>query len=500
MDVIELAKRRGFFWPSSLIHGSIGGFYDYGHVGTLVKRKWENAWRNYFLGLDENFYEISPSVIMPEQVFRASGHLESFVDPVVKCAKCGNAERADHILEDVLKEKFEGLSPKELDALIKKHKIKCEKCGGPLEEVAELNMTFPLKAGTGTEARQAYLTPETAQGAYVNFKQMFEVLRRKMPLGLAIVGKAFRNEISPRNALIRMREFTQAELQIFFDPSEMNGHPKFSEVQNKKLQILPCKGKIQEMACKEIVEKLGLPKFYVYHMAKIQEFYLDRLNVPKSKFRFTELSEEERAFYNRYHWDIELELSLGWKEVGGLHYRTDHDLSRHEKVSGETMAVTLEGGKKFIPHVLEISMGVDRNIFALLDIFCKEEKERSVVQFPRHLSPFDAAVFPLVKKDMLPKKAKEIKMLLEKSNFTIFYDESGSIGRMYRRMDEIGGAVCITVDYDSLKKNDVTLRDRDSMKQIRVKITDLPGVLRRFLDGETLEKLGKPITYSPPKK
>jgi len=494
MDLIELAKRRGFFWPSSLIHGSLAGFYDYGHVGTLVKRKWEDLWRGFFLRLGESFYEISPSVIMPEQVFKASGHLESFVDPIVKCKKCGNVERADHILEDLLKENFEGLSTTELDSIIRKHNIKCEKCSGPLEEVAEINMTFPLKVGTGNEARNAYLTPETAQGAYVDFKQMFEVLRKKLPMGLAVVGKAFRNEISPRNALIRMREFSQAELQVFFDPQEIGKHSRFKEVESHKLRVFPVKerkeNKTKEMTCKELAKTL--PEFYVYHLAKVQEFYLEAVGIPKEKFRLKELSQEEKAFYNKFHWDAELELSLGWKEVGGVHYRADHDLSRHEKVSGESMSVTLED-RKFIPHVLEISMGVDRNIFALLDIFAREEKERTVLGFPRHLSPFDAAVFPLVNKGGLPEKACEVKTLLEKEGFTTFFDSSGSIGRMYRRMDEIGGVACITIDYDSLTQEDVTLRDRDSMKQIRVKIKDLPQVLTCFLQGEKLGKLGKII-------
>jgi len=488
MDVIELAKRRGFFWQSSLIHGGLAGFYDYGHVGTLVKRKWENLWRRFFL--EENFYEISPAVVMPEKVFEASGHLECFVDPVVKCSKCGNLERADHILEDYLKEKFEGMSAKHLDDLIKRHKIRCEKCNGPFQKAEEMNMTFPLKVGAGKEARIGYLTPETAQGAYVNFKLEFEVLRRKLPMGLAVVGKAFRNEISPRNALIRMREISQAELQIFFNPDNLTTHPRFKEVENTKLHILSTKSKkIQELTCRQLVKTHKLPQLYVYYLAKVQEFYLQVMKIPKQKFRLKELSIEEKAFYNKFHWDLEVLLSLGWVELGGLHYRTDHDLSRHQKTSGESQEVSIDG-KRFIPHVLEISMGIDRNIFALLDIFQREDK-RNWIQLPRLVSPFDAAIFPLVNKDSLPEKAREVKKLLDKEGFITFFDSSGSIGRMYRRMDEIGGAACLTVDYDSLKKNDVTLRDRDSMKQVRVPIKELPAVLRLFLNGEKLGKLGK---------
>ncbi len=496
--ILDVAKRRGFFWQSSLIHGGMAGFYDYGHVGLLLKQKFENTWRRYFLGLDDNFFEIQSSLIMPEAVFKASGHLENFVDPIVKCSKCGNVERADHILEDVLEENFEGLTPEDLMALIKKHKINCGKCKGPLQEVGAFNMMFPLDVGAGKNVNRGYLTGETAQGAYVNFKLEFEALRKRLPMGLAIVGKAFRNEISPRNVLIRMREFSQAELQIFFNPKEIEQHPKFKDVENYRLRLFPVKNrkskKIEDMPAKRAATELGLPRFYVYHMVQIQKFYLDVLRLPGESFRFRELGKEERAFYNQYHWDIELNLESlgGFKEVAGIHYRTDHDLGGHQKVSGESMEVNIDGDK-FVPHVLELSFGVDRNVYALLDIAYTEEPERLVLKFPRLVSPLDAGLFPLVNKDRLPEKAREIMEILKDYGFKVFYDSGGSIGRRYRRIDEIGVACGITIDYDTLKKGDVTLRERDSMKQVRVKINELPLVLRKFLNGGKLEKLGKPL-------
>ena len=486
----EIAKRRGFFWQSSEIYGGLSGFYDYAHLGAAIKKKWENLWRGYFLGLDDNFYEIDCSNIMPEGVFKASGHLESFVDPIVKCKKCGNIERADQIIEEILKESFEGLTNSQIDEIIAKHNIRCPKCKGNFENAATLNMMFPLDIGTGKITR-AYLRPETAQSVYVNFRREFECLRKKLPLGLAIIGKAYRNEISPRNVLLRMREFTQAELQIFFDPEKINEHPDFASVSNYKLRIKKHDSKtIEEVSCTNLLNTL--PKFYVYYMAKIQQFYLNVLKIDRDKFRFRELSEEERAFYNKYHWDIELNISVGWKEVAGIHYRTDHDLAGHQKISSHDQTISVDG-KKIIPHVLELSFGVDRNIFSLLDFGYKEEEDRVIFKLPRLVGPYDVAVFPLVNKDKLPEKAIEIKNLL-KTMFSVFYDESGSVGRRYRRMDEIGVCCCVTIDNQTLEDDSVTIRDRDSMKQIRVKIDELCGVIYKFLNGENIEKLGELIS------
>jgi glycyl-tRNA synthetase len=501
-DIIEVAKRRGFFWQNAQLHGSIAGFYDYAHLGLLLKRKWENAWRSFFLGLDDNYYEIQSNCILPEGVFKASGHLANFVDPVARCGKCGHSERADQLLEAELNENFEGRTADEMAAIIKEHKIRCPKCKGPLTEVGVLNMMFPITIGTGKDAKVGYLSPETAQGAYINFKLEFEALRRRLPLGLAIIGKAFRNEIAPRNTLIRMREFTQSELQIFFDADKITEHPNFDDVKSQKLRLFPVaarkSGKVDEVTCADAVSKLGLPKFYVYHMAKVQEFYLGVLKLPKGRFRFRQLSDEEKAFYNKYHWDIELDLESlgGFKEVAGLHYRTDHDLAGHQQVSGQDQSVNIDG-KKFVPHVLEISMGVDRNVYALLELAYTEEKvgsdERAVLKFPRLVSPFDAGIFPLNNKDRLPELCREVQASLKDAGFNTFYDATASIGRRYRRQDEAGTPAGITIDYDSLEKKDCTIRDRDSMKQVRVKIADLPTVLRKFLNGEDVAKLGKAV-------
>lgn len=498
MDIGEMddfAKKKGFFWPSAEIYGGFTGFYDYGSNGTLLKRKFENVWREYFLGLDENFFEVEPSDVMHEKVFVASGHLENFVDPVAKCSKCGTQHRADHILEDFLKESFEGITPDKLKKIIKEKNIRCPKCKGELKEVFVLNMMFPIDIG-GNEKR-GYLRPETAQGAYINFLRHFAILRNKLPLGLAVVGRAYRNEISPRNLTTRMREFTQAELQIFFDPENLDNHPQWEEIKSYKLLLQPANKREKkhiEVECADAAKKMSLPKFYVWHLAKVQQFYLDTLKVPRSKFRFKEIPEEERAFYNKLQWDLELELESlgGFKEVAGMHYRTDYDLRGHQKVSNKSQEVFFNN-KRFLPHVIELSFGVDRNVYAMIELFHKEDGDRVVLQLPPSLVPFQVAVFPLVNKDGLDKKAKEVFLGLKK-NFGAVFDHSGSIGKMYYREDERGTFYCVTIDYDTLKNKDVTIRDRDSKKQTRVKISNLSETLEELLAGELkFEKAGKPI-------
>ena len=491
--IMNIVTKRGFFFPSGEIYASRAGFWTYGHLGTLLKHNFENLWRDYFLNLSENYYEIDDVNILSREVFKSSGHLEHFSDPLTECKKCHFRFRADELIEDETGSKTDGLKDNELDKIIRENKLKCPKCGGELDKVRFFNMMFDLKVGaTGEDVM--YLRPETAQSPYLSFKREFFALRERLPLGLAVIGKAFRNEISPRQGFFRLREFTQAELQIFFDPEKINDSENWDDFKNYKLRLLLTEKKnLQEISCEHCNRILKLPKLYVYHLAKIQQFYLDILKIPKEKFRFRELSEKERAFYNKLHFDIELDLETlkGFKEVGGLHYRSSHDLTKHQEGSNEKLEVNLNG-KKFIPHVLELSFGVDRNLWALLDLFYHEDKERQMFKLPFNLVPIQAAIFPLVDKDKLPEKAEEVYNLL-KNEFKILYDNKGSIGRMYRRVDEIGVPAMITIDHKTLKNKTVTLRERDTMKQIRVKIKDLNKILKEFLNGKALNKLGKII-------
>ncbi len=490
-EIIKIANTKGFFFQTANIYGGKAGFFTYGHLGKALKSNWEDLWRKRIIALDENFYEIQSNNILPESVFKASGHIENFNDPMTECKKCHFRFRADQFLEDNKIENAESLSIGQMTEEIKKRNLKCHKCGGELSEVKQFNMMFPINVGFDEE--KAYLSPETAQAAYLAFKEEFSATRGKIPLGLAIIDKAYRNEISPRQMFFRLREFSQAELQIFFDPDKINEHPKWMEVQKNKLRIkFQNKNEIQEIDCNELNVKYKIPKFYLYYASKVQDFYLKILQIPKEKFRFRELGETERAFYNKIHFDVEIMLDTlgGFKEVAGVHYRTDHDLLGHSKISGKSLEVFYEN-KKILPHVLELSFGVDRNIWMLLDIFYTIGKEGSMFSFPPKLSPIKAAVFPIVKGPKFEKIAEEVVRNL-RQEWNIFYDKSGSIGRRYARNDEIGTPFCITIDGDSLKNKDVTIRDRDTKKQIRVKIEELRDILRKLIEKTIkFEKAGK---------
>jgi len=490
--IFSIAGTRGFFFNTASIYGGKAGFYTYGHLGKLLKTNWENLWRKNILSLDDNFYEIQSNNILPESVFIASGHVESFNDPMVECKKCHLRFRVDNFLEEHGVENTEALSIEEMNKLIKEKNLKCQKCSGELSEVLQFNMMFPVSVGIGANSK-AYLGPETAQGAYLAFKEEFLATRGKLPMGLAIIDKAYRNEISPRQGFFRLREFSQAELQIFFDPDKINEHEKWREVMDKKLFIkFADSNQIEEISCSDLNKKKGVPKFYIYYASKVQDFYLKIIGIPKNKFRLRELSEKERAFYNKIHFDMEIILDTigGFKEVGGIHYRTNHDLGAHQKVSGKDLSINIDG-KKFIPHVLELSFGDDRNIFALFDVFFNVGKEGAMFKLPPKLAPVKAAVFPIVKKNNFEKIAKDIADDLKKE-WNVFYDKSGSIGRRYARNDEIGTPYCITIDGDSLKNKDVTVRERDTAKQIRVKISELKNVLKELINGEIeFKKAGK---------
>ena len=485
-DLMSLSIRRGFVWPAVDLYGGFAGFYDYGHNGTLLRRKWEEAWLDHFLGLDDNYYLVDTTTVLPYAALKASGHVDHFTDVLVTCMKCGESYRADQLLEAVTHEQYEGITPGEVDEKIRELKVRCPRDKGELGPAKPFNMMFPLSVGPAA-TDPAFLRPETAQGVFLNFKREFESLRRKLPMGLAIVGRAYRNEISPRQGTYRMREFLQAELQIFMDPETFGEQVPWSSVSASPVRIAWAKEKNEpvahEIAAKDLAAR-GLPPWYVYHLVQVQRFYEDVCRIPQDRFRFAELDERERAFYNKIHFDIQVKQDSlgGFREVGGVHYRTDHDLKGHESMSHEKQSVTIDG-KRFIPHVLELSFGVDRNVWALLDLDYVPG-ERAVLRLPPRLAPVSVAVFPLVSKDGLPERASVLFRSI-RHRLDAFYDEAGSIGKRYARMDEIGTPFCVTVDHATLEGKGVTVRERDSQKQTRVSDDVLESTLHALVRGAT---------------
>ncbi len=475
-SITAFAKSKGFFWPSAEIYGGSAGLYDYGHLGALMKRKFENVWLSYFVEPNRDYYLIDGPALMPERPLIASGHASRFNDILVVCSKCKTYYRADVMLSELKIPVSEGADSREIDSLIKKNNVKCQKCKGDLLPSKEFNMMIDV--GLGPEkSEKGYLRPETAQTTYLNFFREYNALRKTLPMGLALIGRAYRNEISPRQGLYRMRELIQAELQIFFDPN--NFDIRLGDLKDEQMAVIPYSTKeYVKLAAGALVKDYKIPEFYAYHMALISRFYTNVLGIPREKMRFLEKGDNEKAFYNKLHMDIEVDVESwgGFKEVGGLHYRGDYDMSSHAKGSGQDLSVAAESGK-LMPNVLELSFGVDRNIWMLIDTSYAVDGDRKVLRLKPCVAPFAAAVFPLQKDDSLRKKTNEIYENLCGS-FKIFLDESGSIGRRYARMDEIGTPFCITVDFDTVngdsdKHGTVTVRDRDTKAQERININKL---------------------------
>ncbi len=485
MDIDELmafAKAKGFFWPTAEIYGGIAGLYDYGHLGALMKRRFEQVWLSYFVESNDDYYLIDGANMLPEKPLVASGHAERFNDILVGCSKCHTYYRADVMLAETGVRVSEGADAKEIDELIKKNKVKCPKDKSDLLPSKAFNMMIDVHLNP-EKTEKGYLRPETAQTAYLNFFRELNVLRKSLPMGLAIIGRAYRNEISPRQGLYRMRELIQAELQIFFDPEKFP--TEFEKVRKRELNVVLYSTKKQiAISAEKLCKEHDIPEFYAYHMALIDIFYKDVLGVPEEKLRFLEKGGDEKAFYNKVHMDIEIDVESwnGFKEVGGLHYRGDYDLTSHTKGSNQDMAVSIDG-KKVMPNVLELSFGVDRNVWMLVDLFYKIDGERKLLKLKPYLAPFAAAIFPLQKDEAISAAVKSLHDEL-RTKFRVFVDEGGSIGRRYARMDEIGTPYCITVDFESVDResknfNTVTIRERDTKEQKRIKFSELESFLSK---------------------
>lgn len=415
--VVSLCKRRGFIFPSSEIYGGIGGFWDYGPLGVELARNIKAHWWETMVTDRDEVYGLDSTIIHNPKVWKASGHILSFTDPLRECKKCHLRFRADHVKGD-----------------------KCPECGGKLAEVKQFNLMFETYVGSTKEtANKAYLRPETCQGIFVNFANVVDTVQPKLPFGIAQIGKGFRNEVTTGNFIFRDREFEMMELEYFVKPGTDE-------------------------------------KWFEYWLKERLKWHID-LGLSKKNLRYFEHPEKSLAHYSKRTVDIEYKYPFGWAELEGIANRTDFDLKNHSKFSGKDLRFQDEKGEKFYPFVVEPSLGVERMVLALLIEAYQEEKDkegvRTVLSLNPQLSPFKIAVFPLLaNKPKLVKKARAVYEKL-KPNFATAWDDIGNIGKRYRRQDEIGTPWCVTIDYQTLKDDTITVRDRDSMKQVRVKIEKL---------------------------
>ncbi|MFP4365155.1 MAG: glycine--tRNA ligase [Spirochaetia bacterium] len=429
--IVSLCKRRGFIFQSSEIYGGLSSAWDYGPLGVELKNRIQRFWWKEMTQLHRNIVGLDAAIMMHPKVWEASGHVENFTDPLVDCKKCKNRFREDQLPEE------------------SREKKTCPECGGELTDPRNFNLMFkthmgPIEDGSGT----VFLRPETAQGIYVNYKNVIQTSRQKIPFGIAQVGKAFRNEITTKNFIFRTCEFEQMEMQFFVKPGDDE-------------------------------------KWFDYWKEQRIKYY-DKLGIRKEKLRFHQHGPNELAHYAKDAYDIEYEFPFGWKELEGVHNRSDYDLKRHSEFSGKDLQYLEEETKeRYIPYIVETSAGLTRSVLMVITDAYEEEEihekdTRTVLRFHPEIAPITVAVFPLVKKDGLKELAMEIEEDL-REDFATFYDQSGAIGRRYRRMDEIGTPFCLTVDYDTKEDNTVTLRYRDSMDQVRVKVDEIVPTIKKAI-------------------
>jgi glycyl-tRNA synthetase len=574
-DVVELAKRRGFFVQSAGVYGGVSGFYTFGPQGAALKQNVEDTWRDRF-AIQEGNMEVDAPTVMPEAVFEASGHLDTFDDMHVECPECGSNHRADHIVEDNTDiEEAESLPAEEVEELIAEYELVCPDCGTGLagQVIDDFNLMFETNIGPGS-ASPGYLRPETAQGIFVEFPQLAEYARNQLPFGVTQIGRAYRNEISPRKSLLRVREFTQAELELFVDPEE--DEPDLERVRDVTAPFYPADeqeaedGEIREATIGEVVDDGTVADPWIaYYLGAAAQWY-ESIGVDMDRFRFRQHLAGELAHYAADCWDAEAEVDGDWIELAGFAYRGDYDLSKHAdhsgeeftvfkqyddpitveratvdpdmsalgpefggaaadvadaleslvdrdpdafetgesvavEVDGETYEVPLdqtgyvveevtESGEHVSPHVVEPSFGVDRALYTALDHCYREDEvdgeSRTYLALPAGVAPTTVGVFPLMDRDGMGDRAHEVVDDLRDAGLAVTYDDSGAIGRRYRRQDEVGTPFCVTVDYDTLGEGDdpelegtVTVRERDSTDQRRVPVESLAETLRGLRDG-----------------
>lgn len=559
-ELLSLCKRRGFVWPAYDIYGGLAGLYDYGPLGSALKNNIENYWRKLYV-LGEGFQELSCPIVAPEPVFKASGHLDAFTDFYVECTNCGETFRADHLVAG-MHENPASLGEAQLGQLLKEKKVKCSNCGGELTSPKRFNLMFRTSVGAG-KGKTAYLRPETAQGMFVNFAQVYRFGREKLPVGAVQVGRSFRNEISPRQGLLRLREFSMMEAELFVHPDQKTW-PKFQRAKDSVLSLVPNTGEPRAMRLGDAVESRVIANETLgYFMWLTHKFAVD-IGLDPRRLRFRQHAKTEMAHYAADCWDLEAEIGYGWTEMVGVADRGSYDVQAHVTHSGADLtaferfdepkeveqevvrpvfgalgplfkgdakavaeaisrlspeavrgkaavSVDLSGrkaevpsscyeiarkkekvsGRKLVPHVIEPSYGVDRILYAVLDHAYLKKDDYVTLRLRPSVAPVKAGVFPLMPKEGLDKIAEELFEDLMSAGVTAYYDDSGSIGRRYARMDEIGTPCCLTVDFETKADGRVTLRDRDSAEQMRVRKERAVAAVQAVIAGSPIQDAAK---------
>lgn len=503
-EIAAFCKRKGIVYPNSEIYGGLAGFFDYGPFGADIKKNIKDEWWKTFVQSRDDIAGIDGSIITHPKVWEASGHVSCFADIMVTCSnlKCRHKVRADQFIEENLDFPADGMKAETINATFSENNLVCPKCKSKFLPAKDFNLMFATQVGPEEDKENiAYLRPETAQVIFADFKLVVENARLKLPFGIAQMGRAFRNEISPRGFLFRCREFEQMEIEYFIHPEKSDECPFIDEVLDHEIQYLDAdsqeKGKAEtrKASMKELLEKkIILTKWHAYWLAAVHKWFI-KLGAKPDNFRIRQHVSTEKSHYALDTWDLDYNFPFGWKELVGIANRTDFDLKQHIEHSGQDLSLYDEESKrKIVPHVVaEPSLGVDRSFLVFLIDSFDDDKERGniVLHLDPGIAPVKAGIFPLVNK--LNDDAREIYDMI-KEDMPVQYDRSGSVGRRYARADEIGIPYCITIDFETREDKSVTIRDRDTTKQVRIRIDDLKSTLHKLLRKEIeFEKAGKLI-------
>jgi glycyl-tRNA synthetase len=499
-EMSAYCRNKGFIYLNSEIYGGMKGFFDYGPLGCELKKNIKDAWWKFHVQDREDIVGIDGSIITHPKVWEASGHLANFQDLMLECSKCKEKIRADTFIEEKLNIAADGLKADEINKIVNDNQLNCEKCKSSFKEVEGFNLMFSTEVGPkSTKENIAFLRPETAQLMFVDFKQVVETSRLKLPFGIAQIGKAFRNEISPRNFLFRCREFEQMEIEYFIHPRDINKCDYINEVLDHKILIYSSEMQDKKentegviMSIKEALDSnIIKTQWHAYWLTLEHQWFIN-LGAKPNNFRIRQHVDKEKCHYALDTWDLEYKFPFGWKELQGIANRTDFDLQQHIKHSKHDLSLFDEESKeKIVPHVVcEPSQGVDRAFLVFLfDAYeYDQEKGNIVLHLSKKIAPIKLGFFPLVNKNN--EYARQVFKEIQKE-FPSTYDKSGSIGRRYARADEIGIPYCITIDFDYVEKGTLTIRDRDSTKQIIIEKDKLKETLRKLINSEIeFEKAG----------